>query len=544
MADHPKIPDLANQSDRSDFPTLSADATPSISRRKLLTAGAASAVALFAFPQSTRARTLLSPNPNQSQPSLPNNAAIANACTVAPTNCASPALTPPSDDVFFAFLKELNSCKNPPTAGCNSDPNQTFRTLSVNLDVSPVDLFENSYVRRFQFPGTNDPLLPGPTLCVYPGDQISLFLRNQLPRNGPETYCSESNEPIESNDPNRPHCFNSTNLHFHGLHVSPSTLAADGTPVRGDDPRAKRREAKSSDDVLLTLNPKEQQEYCLQLPDFHAPGTHWYHAHVHGTTALDMANGLVGALIVKEPPGEEILAGAPDVVMVIQEVLTEQVECEDFFSADFCNQSPAISDQQYQDRGIYERRNNPSDMTKPQKGTFLINGREKPTLRLKVEEVQRWRLINATGTPRGFMTIEVVQTQIRLVRSGVSVPIPRNRQRPILLYRVAIDGITLYGKSMRDPEVEITRHELSPGNRVDFLVSLCTLGKYELRKTAFQTLMLLNQRYLPQSKLILLTTKMALFCRALGHFWTGLSQELPPAIWLLCPTPLLKIPNG
>ena len=30
-----------------------------------------------------------------------------------------------------------------------------------------------------------------------------------------------------------------------------------------------------------------------------SPGTHWYHAHKHGSTALNVANGMVGALIIE-----------------------------------------------------------------------------------------------------------------------------------------------------------------------------------------------------------------------------------------------------
>ena len=30
-----------------------------------------------------------------------------------------------------------------------------------------------------------------------------------------------------------------------------------------------------------------------------APGTHWYHAHKHGSTALNLANGMAGALIIE-----------------------------------------------------------------------------------------------------------------------------------------------------------------------------------------------------------------------------------------------------
>ena len=30
-----------------------------------------------------------------------------------------------------------------------------------------------------------------------------------------------------------------------------------------------------------------------------APGTHWYHAHKHGSTALNVSNGMAGAIIIE-----------------------------------------------------------------------------------------------------------------------------------------------------------------------------------------------------------------------------------------------------
>ena len=31
-----------------------------------------------------------------------------------------------------------------------------------------------------------------------------------------------------------------------------------------------------------------------------APGTMWYHAHKHGSTAIDVSNGMVGAFIIED----------------------------------------------------------------------------------------------------------------------------------------------------------------------------------------------------------------------------------------------------
>ncbi|NES21765.1 MAG: multicopper oxidase domain-containing protein [Symploca sp. SIO3E6] len=429
-----------------------------ISRRQILTTGAATAVSLLVLPKGAQAE-------NRQQMASCDFAPLAN-CTAPPTDCSSPSLTLPSDG-NFTFPELLTSQH----IGGSGD---TFRTLSKNLDLVQVDDTPSAgvYVRRLKIRNQGQPLLPGPTLCVYPGDQIALNVKNDLPANGPDTtYCPV---PLTDNLKNRPHCFNTTNLHFHGLHVSPLTYTPDG-PVTGDDEKAKEAGAKSSDDVLFDLQPGENHNWCVQLPDFHAPGTHWYHAHVHGTTALDLSNGIVGALIVQEPPGQEILAGAPDVVMVIQEILPA-IPCSSILSDDQCNTTPPpISPQQSQDRGVYEQAGN------KQSGTFLVNGREKPTLTIKKGEVQRWRLINGTGTPRGFMVIEVVQTATYNANTGDYEPVVVVQQP---LYRVAIDGITLYGKSMTSPEVQVTSHELSPGNRVDFLVSLPS-GKYQLQKQSF-----------------------------------------------------------
>src|SRR5262249_56836592 len=57
--------------------------------------------------------------------------------------------------------------------------------------------------------------IPGPTLRVKPGDVLRIRLTNALPPNPDPT-------PV---DMSLPHHFNTTNLHFHGGHVSP-----DGTP--------------------------------------------------------------------------------------------------------------------------------------------------------------------------------------------------------------------------------------------------------------------------------------------------------------------------
>jgi FtsP/CotA-like multicopper oxidase with cupredoxin domain len=115
--------------------------------------------------------------------------------------------------------------------------------------------------------------VPGPVIEARAGDEVAVAFRNGLPE--------------------------VTNLHFHGLHV-PSTGNADN--------------------VMLRIPPGESMEYRFRIPDDHPSGTFWYHPHVHGSAARQVAQGLAGAFIVrndKDTPPE--VGRAPESVLVLQD---------------------------------------------------------------------------------------------------------------------------------------------------------------------------------------------------------------------------------
>ncbi|TWB87882.1 FtsP/CotA-like multicopper oxidase with cupredoxin domain [Synechococcus sp. Ace-Pa] len=99
---------------------------------------------------------------------------------------------------------------------------------------------------------TYNGLLPGPLLEAEPGDAVRIRLHNRL---------------------NRP-----TNLHYHGLHISPSGNA---------------------DNVFLSVAPGASQTYDFSLPADHPAGTFYYHPHRHGSVADQVFGGLGGVLIVR-----------------------------------------------------------------------------------------------------------------------------------------------------------------------------------------------------------------------------------------------------
>ena len=183
---------------------------------------------------------------------------------------------------------------------------------TLRVTKSEVRLWEESGARSV-VTRAYDGAVPGPTLRVRPGDRLDLLLVNEMPPEPPPCGGAWSGE-------DRPHGFDTTNLHTHGLHVSPASVYADG----GSEPASRgERPVLASDDVLLAVAPGESQRYRIWLPAFHAPGTHWYHAHKHGSAALQVGSGLAGALIVEEEPGHELTAAEDDLVWVIHEALGE-----------------------------------------------------------------------------------------------------------------------------------------------------------------------------------------------------------------------------
>src|SRR3989338_1844622 len=132
--------------------------------------------------------------------------------------------------------------------------------------------YDKVKLRSYQGAGV-DPQAPyvAPMIEAYPGQTVRVTLDNQLPS---DPTCLMGS----GGSANLPHCFNGTNLHSHGLWINP---------------------AGNSDNVLVSINPQVKFQYEYNIPPDHPAGTFWYHPHKHGSTALQVASGMAGALIVR-----------------------------------------------------------------------------------------------------------------------------------------------------------------------------------------------------------------------------------------------------
>src|SRR2546423_1426931 len=68
-----------------------------------------------------------------------------------------------------------------------------------------------------------------------------------------------------------------TNLHFHGLHVSPSGAA---------------------DNVFIHVEPGHSFTYVVHIPSDEPTGLYWYHSHMHRLSEEQVFGGLSGMLVV------------------------------------------------------------------------------------------------------------------------------------------------------------------------------------------------------------------------------------------------------
>jgi FtsP/CotA-like multicopper oxidase with cupredoxin domain len=122
----------------------------------------------------------------------------------------------------------------------------------------------------------------GPTIYVERGATFEIKLDNKLSvvnrfPTGPvvEKFVPPNSKALKPMD------LCSTNLHTHGLHVSP------GDPA---------------DNIYRSIPPGGSHTFRYTIPLNHPAGTFWYHPHLHGSVAYQLSNGLAGALIVKGGP--------------------------------------------------------------------------------------------------------------------------------------------------------------------------------------------------------------------------------------------------
>lgn len=214
--------------------------------------------------------------------------------------------------------------------------------LAVDLTCQPgtVDVGLSKRVSTVTFNG----IVPAETWELEPGDTLKVNLVNNLPEL-PSTLMP---------DMTRPHLWTNTNLHTHGLHVSPSG---------------------NSDNIFLDIPPGGSQKYEIHLPKDHPSGLFWYHPHRHGAVAQQVRGGMAGMIIVRgEIDRVEEVRAAKEQIMVLQALeLGDDLQLLDPIP------HPTKTQAFYPRTHIL----------------YTVNGVLNPKITMYPGEVQRWRLLNA-----------------------------------------------------------------------------------------------------------------------------------------------------
>lgn len=212
--------------------------------------------------------------------------------------------------------------------------------LQLTLDAAPGEVeLGGRPAGVLSYNGT----VPGPTLRLRPGDELAIRLVNSL------------DEP--------------TNLHVHGLHVSPQA---------------------NSDNVFVAVSPGEAFDYSYRLLPDHPPGVYWYHPHHHGVVAGQIFAGLFGAIIVEDP--EAIPVSRERVLLVSDTTL------------DSAGNVAAAS---------------PMERMAGREGELLLlNGQSSPLLAARPGERERWRIVNACVARFVRLRLDGQQLQLLGMDSG------------------------------------------------------------------------------------------------------------------------------
>lgn len=196
-------------------------------------------------------------------------------------------------------------------------------TLTVDYLMGKLD---NKSIVSMAYNGS----IPGPAFHVYPGDRVEIDLINNL------------NE--------------STNLHFHGLHVSP-TNNSDGS---------------ASDNIFLNVEPGKTQKYVLNIPKDHHPGSDWYHSHFHKLSYGQVSAGLSGMFIIEG----------------LEKLLPESLQ-------NITTHTFAMRDIPF-DQAYITTQHLPHSISNTNTGTErnTVNGEINPVINITSGETQLWRFAN------------------------------------------------------------------------------------------------------------------------------------------------------
>jgi suppressor of ftsI len=255
---------------------------------------------------------------------------------------------------------------------------------------------ESAGKRGFNYDGRFVP----PTIRVVPGGELRVTYVNDLPVRSKERCALGP-------------CMDMTNLHFHGMEVSPQF---------------------GQDDVLgMIAMPGRTLHYDVRVPADAPPGLYWYHTHPHGESEREALDGMSGAIVV-----EGIDRYVPEVRRLPERVLVLRTSELKQYGAD------ARRLMRHVDMG--QARCGTQDESVEQ--IFSLNGAFRPSIAIAPHQRQFWRIVN--GSADRYTDLEVDGEPLKII---------------------ALDGMPLAYHDPQRPYEVVDHVRIPPGGRVEAIVT-------------------------------------------------------------------------
>ena len=250
-----------------------------------------------------------------------------------------------------------------------------------------------------------------PVIRASPGDVLKITYINDLPAKSTESCALGP-------------CMNMTNLHFHGLTVSPN--------------------APQDDVIGMLAKPGQRLHYSVKIPRDHPPGLFWYHTHPHGESDRQVLDGMSGAIVL-----EGIERYVPQVARLRERVLMvrgRSIE-HDLKAGDLRRQVDIPA------KGCGGEAEKAEEI-------FTVNGAIRPQIEIAPGERQFWRMVNAS--PDRYLDVQL---------GGQAFEI------------VALDGMPLAYHDPKHPTRVADHLLLAPAGRLEAIVTGPRAGSHASLRT-------------------------------------------------------------
>ncbi|WP_347985978.1 multicopper oxidase domain-containing protein [Methylomonas sp. AM2-LC] len=258
----------------------------------------------------------------------------------------------------------------------------------------------------------------GARLQLNAGDTLKVHFINKLPLITDSDKSSNDGEEFLAQNP--------TNIHTHGMLVSPSApLPTDTNQLFGDNifvltfnSANGAPKINESSHIHGAIN-NDATDYQITLPAHHPSGLFWFHPHAHGISLNQISAGLSGIITVGQV--SDYVKGLPHNLAIRHLILKDTQVNSDFSMQD--QEDPGFCDLPSSTPGECEN-------SKGGKWHFTVNGQKNPIIDVKAAG-EIWRITNASGS---------ATYELQLSKKNKSTSTPPNG---MVMQLLSIDGVSV-----------------------------------------------------------------------------------------------------